>query len=97
MLRLISGFKDLKVWETREGALRLKSEGRVDGEFRCFYFFVFTHPGPPSDESVCRKFHSSTKHHSLFHQFKMNLVMLSSLLTWNWTFLTVMVIYFHSA
>lgn len=33
MLRLISGFKDLEVWETRECALRLKSEGRVYGEF----------------------------------------------------------------
>lgn len=52
MLRLISGFKDLKVWETREGALRLKSEGRVDGEFRCFYFFCF-YPSRPAQRREC--------------------------------------------
>lgn len=41
MLRLISGFKDLKVWETREGALRLKSEGRGLRGVSLFLFFLF--------------------------------------------------------
>lgn len=55
MLRLISGFKDLKVWETRECALRLKSEGRVYGEFRCLFYFLFLFlpiQARASDESV---------------------------------------------
>lgn len=59
MLRLISGFKDLEVWETRECALRLKSEGRVYGEFRClfyFIFFVFTHPGPRQRRECTQNF-----------------------------------------
>lgn len=59
MLRLISGFKDLEVWETRECALRLKSEGRAldPSKKQLFPSDNLLNKSPPQNQTLMFIFH----------------------------------------